>query len=118
MAQANQIIPKYSFPYVETIINDYTLIKSPDLGANNSSTVTQAYAVISSKGPDNRWIKETNRQNAINRFGDSNFKKYGQPLMQALHVLENPNAAVWMMRMNMIIHQLALYYALIRGMLI
>lgn len=98
MAQANQIIPKYSFPYVETIINDYTLIKSPDLGANNSSTVTQAYAVISSKGPDNRWIKETNRQNAINRFGDSNFKKYGQPLMQALHVLENPNAAVWMMR--------------------
>ena len=97
MAQANQIVPKFSFPHVETYMNDYTQV-TDEKGTPNSPAVTQIYAVTSSKGIDNVWIRKTSRDDAIKAYGDSNFKLYGQPLMQALHVLENNEAAVWFMR--------------------
>ena len=97
MAQANQIVPKFSFPHVETYMNDYTQV-TDEKGTPNSPAVTQIYAVTSSKGIDNVWIRKTSRDDAIKAYGDSNFKLYGQPLIQALHVLENNEAAVWFMR--------------------
>lgn len=97
MAQTTQIVPKFSFPHVETYMNDYTQV-ADEKGTENTPAVIQIYAVSSSKGIDNVWIRKTSRDDAIKAYGDSDFKVYGQPLMQAYRVLENSEAAVWFMR--------------------
>ena len=98
MAQTTQIVPKFSFPYVETVINDYTLVVDEAVPGTVDSSIKQAYAVTAGKGIDNVWVRKSSRESAIKTFGNSNFKKYGQPLMQALRVLEEENSTVWIMR--------------------
>ena len=98
MAQTTQIVPKFSFPYVETVINDYTLVADGSVPSTVDTSVKQAYAVTASKGIDNVWVRKSSRESAVKTFGDSNFKKYGQPLMQALEVVDQENSQVWMMR--------------------
>lgn len=99
MAQTTQIVPQFPFPYVEMHVNDYTLVNdvntTDDTATPNS---IQAYAFISGKGIDNVWIKKTTRSSAEKMYGTSNFRKYGQPFMQALNVLDQPLSHVWMMR--------------------
>lgn len=98
MAQTTQIVPKFSFPYVETVINDYTLVTDGSVPSTEESSVKQIYAVTASKGIDNVWVRKSSKESAIKTFGDSNFKRFGQPLMQALEVLDQENSQVWMMR--------------------
>ena len=99
MARNTQIVPKYSFPHVETYINDYTLVDNVDVTDTEAdNSVVEAYAITAEKGIDNTWIRKNTRSAAVATFGESNFKKYGQPYMQALHVLEQPNSSVWLMR--------------------
>lgn len=98
MASSTQIVPKYSFPHVETYVNDYTQVANVDLGTEVNDSVTEAYAITASKGIDNTWVRKTSKADAVATFGDSNFKKYGQPYTQALHVLEHDDSAVWLMR--------------------
>lgn len=98
MAQTTQIVPKFSFPYVETIINDYTVLSDTADTSASDTSIRMAFAVMSGKGIDNVWVKKSSRKSAVKTFGESNFKKFGQPLMQALHVLDQPNSKVWMMR--------------------
>ena len=98
MAQTIQIVPSFSFPHIATYVNDYTQVANDVQTPATDATVTEAYAVRAPKGVDNRWIRKTDKADAIKTFGDSNFKKYGQPLMQALNVLDRNNSAVWMMR--------------------
>ena len=99
MAQSIQIVPKFSFPYVETHINDYTLVKDVMINANtDDQTVRYIFPFVSSKGIDNKFIKKTNRAEIVAAYGETNFKKYGQPLMQALQAAEPTNTEVWCMR--------------------
>ena len=98
MAQTTQIVPKYSFPYVETVINDNTVWTDTPATTIPSTDVRLAFAVLASKGIDNVWVRKSTRKSAVKTFGESNFKKFGQPLMQALHVLDQDNSKVWMMR--------------------
>ena len=98
MAQTTQIVPKYSFPYVETVINDYTLVQDTAVASTVDSSIKQVYAVTASKGIDNVWVRKSSRESAVKTFGESNFKKFGQPLMQALQVADQENSQVWMMR--------------------
>lgn len=98
MAQTIQIVPKYSYPYVETHVNDYTEVVDEVASSSSDSSVKLAFAVTASKGIDNVWVRKQTKASAIKTFGDSNYKKYGQPLMQALNVLEKDNSQVWMMR--------------------
>lgn len=98
MAQTIQIVPRFSFPHIESYVNDYTQVANDEQVNAVDVSVIEAYAVRAPKGVDNRWIRKTNKADAIKTFGDSNFKKYGQPLMQALNVLDHNNSAVWMMR--------------------
>ena len=98
MAQTIQIVPKFSFPSVETYINDYTKVVDEAVTAAEDTSVKQIYAVKAGKGKDNVWIKKSNRTSAEFTFGKSNFSKYGQPLMQAYQVLDKENSSVWMMR--------------------
>ena len=98
MAQTTQIVPSFGFPYVDVVTNDYTLVSDTAAASAVDSSMKQIYAFASAKGPDNVWIRKSSRQSAVNTYGDSNFKKYGQPFMQALEVLDKNNSQVWMMR--------------------
>ena len=99
MAQITQIVPKYSFPNVETVVNDYTVVTETNVTSNSSDTsVRYIFPFISSKGVDNKFIRKRNRAEIVSAYGETNWKKYGQPLMQALHVAEAPNSEVWCMR--------------------
>ena len=73
MAQSIQIVPKFSFPYVETVINDYTEVVDNVIIDNEDTSVKQAYVVTSSKGIDNTWVSKTSRKSAESTFGVSNF---------------------------------------------
>lgn len=100
MAQTIQIVPKFSFPYVETIINDYTLVGENTTGEGNieNPVIRFIFPFVSSKGIDNRFIRKRTRENVVAAYGETNFKKYGQPLMQALNVADSTNTEVWCMR--------------------
>lgn len=98
MPQTTQIIPKWTFPHVEEYINDYTFVADDVLEATADTTVKEVQAFISGKGIDNTWIKKSSRESAVATFGESNFKLYGQPLMQALNVVDRDDTSVWMMR--------------------
>ena len=99
MAQAIQIVPKYSFPYVETVINDYTQVNDTAIATYaTDDTIRYIYPFVSSKGIDNKFIKKRNRAEIVSAYGETNYKKYGQPLMQALLDSEAVNTEVWCMR--------------------
>lgn len=99
MAQTIQIVPKHSFPYVETVINDYTLVNdSPISNVSSETSVRYIYPFVSSKGIDNKFIRKRTRAEIVSAYGETNYKKYGQPLMQALEAASAPNTEVWCMR--------------------
>ena len=98
MPQATQIVPKFSFPYVETIVNDNTLVDNTTATSNLDPTIKYVFAFTSGKGEDNKFIRKRSVESFKNTFGDSNYKKYGQPLMMPLAVLNRNNTSVWCMR--------------------
>lgn len=98
MPQTTQIIPRFSFPYVETVINDNTELTDGTSDVVSDPRVTYAFAFTSSKGTDNKFIKKSTYSSGVATFGESNYKKYGQPLMQALDILRESNTDVWCMR--------------------
>lgn len=100
MAQTTQIIPKYPFPYVEVVTNDYTAKEDVNIEATADTSYKQAYAVRSSKGIDRIWVRKTSKASAVQSFGKSEFKKFGQPLMQAMNVVDQDNTTVWFMRVT------------------
>ena len=88
MASTVQIVPKHRYADVETVINDYSAVINDEAPVVEDTSIKQAYAVTAGYGADNVWIKMTSRAQAETAFGKSNFRKYGQPYMQALHVAE------------------------------
>lgn len=99
MAQTTQIVPKFPYPYVEMHVNDYTLVEDEAVSEDTIEPASiQAYAFQSGKGIDNVWVKKTNRTSAEKMFGKCNYRKYGQPYMQALNVVDQDSSHVWMMR--------------------
>ena len=99
MAQNIQIVPEYSYPYVKTVVNDYTLVGNTVIdGVDSESVVRYIYPFVSSKGIDNKFIRKRGRASIVAAYGDTNWKKYGQPLMQALHDADAPNTEIWCMR--------------------
>ena len=98
MAQSTQIVPEWSFPNVQTVINNYTGINDTPAPAAVDNNVKLIFPVVSSKGEDGTWIRFSSRKAAAEVLGESNFKVYGQPLMEALNVLDTGVADVWIMR--------------------
>lgn len=98
MAQTTQIVPKFSFPYVETVINDYTVQNDNEATNGVDPSIRMAYAVVAGKGIDNVWVKKKTYEDAVKTFGNSDFRKFGQPYMQALEVLKHENSKCWLMR--------------------
>lgn len=92
MSSTNQIVPKYSFPYVETVIYDHTKIDTEKTNSDDSdSKVKYVFAFTSPKGIDNVFVKKTNYDDFVNTYGKSNYRKYGQPLLEALSILDSEN---------------------------
>lgn len=97
MAQVTQIIPKFAFPHVETVINDYTEV-SPDVVVAEAPYVNYVFPFTSSQGIDNVFVRKRSVESFKQTYGDSNYKKYGQPLMMPLAVLQQDQTSVWCMR--------------------
>ena len=95
-----QIIPYYAHPHVHTVINDDSYYDETvataeqDLGDLPFSTVIVTGA---DQGIDNKFVRLSDRETKVRVFGKSNFKKYGQPSIQA-DVLFNGSTNVWFMR--------------------
>ena len=98
MSSTVHIVPKHRYAYVEVIVNDYTAVANDSAVAPVDTSIKQCYAVIAGYGRDNTWLKKTSRSSAEATFGKSNFRKYGQPYMQALAVLDQNNSSAWIMR--------------------
>lgn len=98
MASTTQIVPKFSFPYVETHINDYTQITNDTTEIVSDPSCTHVFVFRSSKGVDNVFVKKKTSTSFKTSYGDSDFSKYGQPLMMPLAVLESPYTTAWCMR--------------------
>lgn len=97
MAQVTQIIPKFAFPHVETVINDYTEV-SPEITVAEAPYVNYVFPFTSSQGIDNVFVRKRSLESFKQTYGDSNYKKYGQPLMMPLAVLQQDQTSVWCMR--------------------
>ena len=98
MPQSTQIVPKYNYPYVETVVNDNSSID--DTVVNNVTDETYSYLCVhtSGKGPDNKLVCIDSLKTHRDRFGKSNYRLYGQPLMMAETILSQINTKVWEMR--------------------
>lgn len=97
MPQATQIVPKYLHSHVETYINDYT--KFDDSASTPVDNNNKFICVFrSGKGPDNVLLKKDDLSDFIATYGNSNFAKYGQPLMMPIAMLTSGSATVYSMR--------------------
>lgn len=98
MPQSNQIVPRYNYPYVETVINNNSQV---DEGIE-ADVLAESYPYLcvfaSGKGVDNVLVSTESLQQHRSRFGKSNFKLYGQPLLQAETILSQPNTKTWDIR--------------------
>lgn len=97
MPRTQQIVPQYSYPHEEVYINDNSAQSLDDASA---SAVIYPYICVfaSAKGIDNKLvnIKKLSTYHAM--FGETNFKKYGQPHLMPEAILSQDNTAVWAMR--------------------
>lgn len=99
MPRPIQIIPYYSHPHVATYINDNTFYSEDTADVTGNQKPYDTVIVTGAdKGIDNKFIKlnDINVKNEI--FGRGNYRKYGQPSIQADALLNNQQTNVWFMR--------------------
>ena len=101
MAQTVQIVPKYSFPYVETVINNNSVVDTTvDTGVDTANKLPFISVFVGPKGPDNKLTNIESLEIFHDVFGYSNHKLYGQPMMMAEALLANGNTNVCCMRIT------------------
>lgn len=97
MAQEVQIVPKFLHSHVETYINDYTEFQDEvSTPVDENSKFVAIFR--SGKGIDNTFVKKTDLTDFKKTYGESNYNKYGQPLMMPIALLNSGNASVYCMR--------------------
>lgn len=97
MPQEVQIVPKFLHPHVETYINDYT--QFTDEVSTPVDTNNKFISVFRSPmGIDNVFVKKDDLTDFKDTYGNSDYSKYGQPLMMPLALLSSGNATVYSMR--------------------
>lgn len=95
-----QIIPYYAHPHVYTVINDDSYYDETVAASEQESENLPFSTVIvtgADSGIDNKFVRLADRETKNAIFGKANFKKYGQPSIQA-DVLFNGSTNVWFMR--------------------
>ena len=100
MPSTQQIVPKYSFPYIDTVINNNTVRDNTSDADTSATEQTYPYLCVftSGKGIDNKLIPVTSKTELYRIFGKPNYKKYGQPLMMADALLGQTNVTLNAMR--------------------
>lgn len=93
-----QIIPYYSQPHVYTVIRNNTYYDENTSPADTAELPFSTCVVTGAdSGIDNTFVRLTNLSTKKAIFGQSNYKKYGQPSIQA-DALFNGNTNVWFCR--------------------
>ena len=96
MPRATQIAPEYKQPHVATYINDNTKYTEDIVSVDNNVKFLSVFR--SYMGPDNVIIKVKKLNDFINMYGESDFSKYGQPLLMPIAELTSGIASVHCMR--------------------
>ena len=96
---ATQIIPYYNHPHVFTVINDDTWYDEEVYTPSEPQDLPYSTVVVAGadKGIDNTFIKLSDLSTKKALFGSGNFKKYGQPSIQA-DCLFDGHTNVWFCR--------------------
>lgn len=101
MPQSVQIVPKHTHPYVEVVVNDNT---EYELGATVTDNSAPDYTYISvfpsGKGVDNKLVSTEGLKSLYSRYGYTNYKLYGQGMLNAEALLSQGNTKVWTMRVT------------------
>lgn len=94
-----QIIPFYSHPHVHTVINDHTWYDETTATPVDKNDLPFATVVVTGadEGIDNTFVRINDLKVKTELFGSPNFRKYGQPSLQA-DVLFNGSTNVWFCR--------------------
>lgn len=97
MPRTQQIVPQNSYPHEEVYINDNSAQNLDELASN---TVVYPYICVFAgpKGIDNKLVNIDNLSTYHAMFGQTNFKKYGQPHLMPEAILSQENTTVWAMR--------------------
>ena len=97
MPRTQQIVPQNSYPHEEVYINDNSAQSLDDLATN---TVVYPYICVFAgpKGIDNKLVSIDSLSSYHSMFGQTNFKKYGQPHLMPEAILSQENTTVWAMR--------------------
>lgn len=98
MPQKSQIIPKYTQPYVELVINNNSIVDDDIVNDVTDEIAPYLCVFTSGKGPDNKLVSTESLKLHQARYGKSNYKLYGQPLLQAETILNQMNTKTWSMR--------------------
>lgn len=97
MPQETQIVPKWRHPHVETHINDNTFVEDTAYSEDDNS-IKFLSVFTSSKGIDNVLVKKKSLKSFKRTFGETDYKKHGQPLMMPIAILSQPGRIVQCMR--------------------
>lgn len=97
MPRTQQIVPQYSYPHEEVYINDNS---SQSLETTTTADTIYPYICVFAgpKGIDNKLINVDSLSAYRSMFGNTNFKKYGQPHLMPEAILSQSNTSVWAMR--------------------
>lgn len=97
MPRTQQIVPQNSYPHEEVYINDNSAQSLDELASN---TVVYPYICVFAgpKGIDNKLVNIDSLSTYHAMFGQTNFKKYGQPHLMPEAILSQENTTVWAMR--------------------
>lgn len=96
MPRATQIAPEYKQPHVATYINDNTKYTEDIVSVDDNVKFLSVFR--SYMGPDNVIIKVKKLNDFINMYGESDYAKYGQPLMMPIAELTTGISSVHCMR--------------------
>jgi len=97
MPSSIQIVPKWTFPHVETFIYDNTETTEVSAAETDDSYKT-IHVFRSARGIDNKVIKKTNLKSHVNTFGKTDYNRFGQPLMMPVASLETELVTTFEMR--------------------
>ena len=99
MPREKQIIPKYTYPHEEIIVNDYSSTSIHEV-AVDANVLKYLSVFASSRGIDRKLVYIDSLKAYYNMFGKTNFARFGQPHLMPTAYLQNQNVGVWCLRVT------------------
>lgn len=99
MPRETQIIPKYTYPHEEIIVNDNSSVSIRDV-AVDANVLKYLSVFASSRGIDRKLVYINSLKSYYAMFGKTIFAKFGQPHLMPTAHLQNQNVGVWCLRVT------------------